>query len=71
MSFLLCMKDFTTIFDNFIKKSPINSFFLPHSPKILCFLACGARQRQFASLKTLWVDGPYDHAQFEKKFQRN
>ena len=52
MSFLLCMKNFKTIFENFTKSSPTNPIFWPHLPKILGFLVCGAQQRQFASLNT-------------------
>ena len=40
MSFLLCMKNFKTIFENFTKSSPTNPIFWPHLPKILGFLVC-------------------------------
>ena len=66
MSFLLCMKNFKTIFENFTKSSPTNPIFWPHLPKILGFLVCGTQQRQFASLNTLKVFGPYNYTQFEK-----
>ena len=69
MSFLLCMKDFKTIFKNFTKSSPTNPFFDPTCQNFV-FLVCGEWQRQFASLKTLSVDGPCDYTQFEKNLNR-
>ena len=56
--FVIMYERFQNNFWKFYKKVPHNPFFWPHMPKILFFLVYGARQRQFASLKTPKEDGP-------------